>query len=184
MHGSTFSANKYLSFSVNHIYNDNYNFSNYVSGYLIGRIILTCKNLSEIKKVLSSINLIGSISINLYINKTNKMYSIEKVVDKFVIKEITSTFFRTNHIVHNELLNHVKKPKTYNTSLTRYNILANKIPRVKNLNDAINLMLYYNGKIYESVFQGNRTRATILFNNKQIIFIDKYGKLSCNYMPI
>lgn len=184
LHGSTFSANEYLSFSINHIYNDKYEFSKCVPGYLIGRIILTCKNLTEVKKVLKEVDIIGSISINLVINKTNKMYSIEKVIDKCVVKEINSTFYRTNHIVHKELLDMVKKPRNVNTSLTRYEILSKRIKKVKSLKGALNLMLYYNGHIYESVFQGNRTRATVLFNKDEILFADRQGNLSENYMKI
>lgn len=183
LHGSTFTANKFLSFSINYIYNDNYNFDG-IPTYLLGRIIASCKSIKEVKKILKTIKICGSISINLFDNLENKMYSIEMIYDKYVIKEISRLFFRTNHIINDELSYMVKLPKKLNTTFTRYKVLSENIKMISTLDDAKKLILFNNGKETESVHQGKRTKATIAFSKRTIKFLDDVAKSAVNYYDL
>lgn len=172
LHGTTFSATKDIMISINYIYNTHYNIENDFPTWIFTRIVLSCKNIKEVIKVLKKFSIWGSVSINLLDVKENKLYSIEKSLSNYSLKEINGIYFHTNTIIHDDMLQFSTLPKHINTSQTRYD----KIKELLSTNELSfkEIMLYNNGNDYESVKMlgknknKSKTQATIQFSREMI----------------
>lgn len=180
LHGTTFSATKNLMMSVNYIYNDRYNFDANLPTWIFARLVLTCKNIKEVKALLKKYSIWGSISINLLDVNANKLYSIEKHDNINSIKEIKELYYKTNTFIHPEMQPYIEEAEEVNTSHTRYKKLEELL---KNCNLSYEqIMLYNNGNDYESVRVTGKnlynaiTQITVFYCKDKIEFINKKGK--------
>lgn len=142
--GTTFGWNNYgIVYSVNSIHLLQNNEVG-IPVWFILRDIVQCKNIEEIIKKIDISDCASAFSLNIVDCNISKAYSIEKVLDKLSVVEITDKYSHTNHIIHNDVNKNICE--TYDSTLIRLktaNKLLNEL-NIKNvsLDDVKNILQF------------------------------------------
>lgn len=169
--GTTFGWNsKGLIFTVNSIALNEYNEQG-IPAWLILRDIVLCDNIEEVINKIDIQDCASAFSLNIVDTKTNKAYSIEKILDKLDLIEIKKEYIHTNHIIHPNL--NEKLCYTYDSTIIR-KTTAKKLLNTYNKstinpNELMEILQYHHQDEYVIIPIGEDeepTVATFLYDSK------------------
>lgn len=168
--GTTFGWNNYgIVYSVNSI--DLYKNNEIgIPIYFILRDIVKCKNIDEIIKKIDIKDCASAFSLNIVDCNTNKAYSIEKVLDKLDVIEITDKYAHTNHLIHNNSDKCICE--IYDSTIIRLNTANELLGKLDIANASLNDIKYIlqfdkseNEYVHRKIgIADSSTVATFLFN--------------------
>lgn len=169
--GTTFGWNSYgIVYSVNSIDLKANNEIGIPFGFIL-RDIVQCKSIEEIVRKINLEDCASAFSLNILDCNKNKVYSIEKVLDKLDIIEIKDKYVHTNHIIHSGIDKNLCY--LYDSTLCRFNT-GNKLLNGLDMNelniDKVTDILQFDKNQNEYVFKTigkdeYATVATFLFDS-------------------
>ena len=176
--GGSILVRKNFIFSINYIwFKDNDINDKYLPYRIYSGLLANCTNAKELFEVVKSHHISTAIGINLYDYETNKMFYIEKVLNKYLIKEVDGVNVHTNHLLQKDFKQYVPSFEgdfKYSNTYMRQLIAEELIKKEMFFNAQVlkNILMYYGTCDYNSVFsKGNfgypaLTFCTFIFDAK------------------
>lgn len=90
-------------YTINYIWFNQYNW-NFLPVHIFLRVLAESRDIPTLFEVLQTVPLASAVGINLCDRATGKMYYIEKVLDKYSIKEVDGVNIHANHLMHRPFL--------------------------------------------------------------------------------
>ncbi len=157
---------KNFVFSMNYIYLKDVVLNN-LPRYMFLKLLSNCKTCEELFTLVKTIPISTACGINVCDVKNQKFYYIEKVYDKYDIKEINGVNIHTNHILAKKFLK--IRPERVNrtsTSLSRLYIANNLCNKRDDLDvaEVYKILTYYGVCDFNSVMsKGNTGNKNLTF---------------------
>ena len=185
LEGTACHYGKEFVFTMNYIHVNKYNL-NYLPMHFYNKLLANAKNNEEFFNIIKNIPIASATGFNFYDYKEKKFYYIEKVFDKFDIKEIEGINLHTNHFTSKKFTKY--NPKILATNSNTFNrllIAKQMLGDAKDLtiNQAKSILTYYGTCDYNSVMSKKNcgydslTFGTFLFDPvNNISEFDVYNK--------
>lgn len=99
----TLLVRKDFIYTINYIWFNQYNW-NYLPVHLFLRVLAECTDIQSLFEAIESVPLASAVGLNICDRITGKMYYIEKVLDKFSVKNVDGVNIHANHLMHEPFL--------------------------------------------------------------------------------